>query len=701
MLVIGRTLKHFKVVGSLGKGGMGEVWVAEDLKLHRRVALKILSSEFAADPAWQHRFKREAQAIAALNHPNIVMIYSIEECDGLRFFTMELVDGRTLAELIPDGGLELEEFLAIALPLADAVGSAHGKGVTHRDLKPANVMIDALGRVKVLDFGLAIQARPAPRPTAVAGAPMTDGPGMTRDGEVAGTLPYMSPEQIQGERVSTSSDVFSLGVILHEMLAGRRPFSGPSEIALAASILRDEPPPISASRPELSKELDIIVARCLSKAPSARYATASELLDALRQVRAQTPQRSDVAPIANDELFARPAVAVLPFANMSGDAEQEYFVDGITQDIVSALSYWRWFPVIARNSTLAYKNKAVDVAEIAQKIGARYLLEGSVRKVGARVRITAQLIDAATTHQIWTRRYDRDLTDIFEVQDEISASIVASLEPELQRAEQQRAMRKRPQDFGAWDCCQRALAHQWKFTPNDYEQAIALARRGIALDPSSSYARSMLAICLFEQTMAGWSADAPQTFRDSFDAASEAVALDDKDWLGYFMKGMGYLWTQRAYDLGMEALRHAVTLNPSAPSAYHGLACLLSFAGHWREAIPPLHKVFRLDPQYRFAASAQADLCLAHLLLREFDKARELGEKAIGVQPSFVRSYQRLACCLGHMGEESQARAVAEQLLHRQPHFSLKYVDATYPFKHTEDRDFFLEGLQRAGLKVA
>ena len=403
---------------------------------------------------------------------------------------------------------------------------------------------------------------------------------------------------------------------------------------------------------------------------------------------------------AGDELFSRPAVAVLPFANLSGEPEQEYFVDGITQDIVSALSYWRWFPVIARNSTLVYKKQSVDIKEIGQKLGAKYVLEGSVRKAGGRIRITAQLIDASNGHQLWSQRYDRDLTDIFQVQDEITESIVASLEPELQRAEQQRALRKPPQNLGAWDCCQHALAHQWKFTQEDYVAAIGFARRAIELDATSSYARSMLAVCLYEQTMAGWSANPAQSFREVFEAANQAVALDDGDWLGHFMKGMGYLWTQRAHELGTQENRRAVALNPSAPSAYHGLACLVSFTGTWAEAIPLLHKLLRLDPQYRFAGSALADISLAHLLLREFDKAREYAQQAIQAQPWFVRSYQRLACCLGHMGDQNQARGVVERLLQRQPDLSLAYIDATYPFKMPADREFFIEGLRKAGLEL-
>lgn len=403
---------------------------------------------------------------------------------------------------------------------------------------------------------------------------------------------------------------------------------------------------------------------------------------------------------AGDELFRRPAVAVLPFANLSGEPEQEYFVDGMTQDIVSALSYWRWFPVIARNSTLVYKKQSVDIKEIGRKLGAKYVVEGSVRKGGGRVRITAQLIDATSGHQLWSQRYDRNLTDIFEVQDEITASIVASIEPELQRAEQQRAMRKPPQNLDAWDYLQHALAHQWKFTAADYVEAIRFARRAIELDAMSSYARSMLAICLYEQSMSGWSADPAQALRECFDAASEAVALDDGDWLGHVMKGLGYLWTQRAFDPGIHENRRAVALNPSAPTAYHGLACLLSFTGCWADAIPELHKLLRLDPQYRFAGSALADISLAHLMLRDFDQAHAFAEKAIQAQPWFVRSYQRLACCLGHMGQAERAREVVARLLQHQPGLSLSYIDATYPFKQAANREFFLEGLRKAGLQL-
>jgi len=286
------------------------------------------------------------------------------------------------------------------------------------------------------------------------------------------------------------------------------------------------------------------------------------------------------------------------------------------------------------------------------------------------------------------------------VQDEITRATTTAIAPAIAEAERHRAMRKPPQNLDAWDCCHRALAHQWKFTAADYVEAIGFARRAIELDSTSSYARSMLAICLYEQTMAGWSAEPAQAFREVFDAASEAVALDEGDWLGHFMKGMGYLWTQRAYDLGIQENRRAVALNPSAPGAYHGLACLLSFSGNWTEAIPPLHKLLRLDPQYRFTGSALADISLAHLILRDFEQAREFAEKAIQAQPLFVRSYQRLACCLGHSDRHEQARDVVERLLQRQPDFSLAYIDATYPFKHAADRAFFLEGLRKAGLKV-
>ncbi|MFQ5927965.1 MAG: adenylate/guanylate cyclase domain-containing protein, partial [Terriglobia bacterium] len=398
-----------------------------------------------------------------------------------------------------------------------------------------------------------------------------------------------------------------------------------------------------------------------------------------------------------ETLLTRPAVAVLPFANLGGDPEQEYFADGLTEDIITALSYWRWFPVIARNSTFAYKEMAQDVTRVARELGARYVLEGSVRKAGSKVRVSAQLIDGASGHHIWAQRYDRDLTDIFELQDEITRQIVATIEPELNRAEQQRALRKKPESLDAWDYCLRALWHINKVTKEDNEAARPLLDKAMELDPDSSTARSLLSLCCFHDALFGFAADRAEAFAETFRAAEEAVALDDGDWLALATLGFAYLWSRGEYEPGVEAVERAIALNPSAAIAYHFLGCVLEFAGRPAEAIPHLERVTAFDPRYRFKSAALADLALSRFLIGDFEQAVESAKAAIQVQPGNIRAHQRLAATLGHLGREEEARAALEELLRLQPDFSRTFLDVTYPFKDPTHRELFLDGLHKAG----
>ncbi len=325
-MMIGKTVLHYKILEKLGQGGMGEIYRATDQKLGREVALKVLPSEMASSPERLDRFRREAKALAALDHPGIVGVFSVEEADGVHFLTMQLVEGRSLDQVIPKGGLPLEALLNHATALADALAAAHEKGIVHRDLKPANVIVMDGGRLKVLDFGLAKMSAPQDEGLAYSEAP-TD--VQTREGVVMGTVPYMSPEQLSGRTVDHRSDIFSLGILLYEMAAGRRPFEGRSSVELASSILRDTPPPLSKARPELPAELERILSRCLEKEAASRYQSTSELLVALAALgRGEEAKPStDTAP----SLPTSPSIAVLPFRNQSGDPEQEAFASGITR----------------------------------------------------------------------------------------------------------------------------------------------------------------------------------------------------------------------------------------------------------------------------------------------------------------------------------------------------------------------------------
>ncbi|HVE65509.1 MAG TPA: serine/threonine-protein kinase, partial [Thermoanaerobaculia bacterium] len=389
-LTAGSRLGAYEIVAPLGAGGMGEVYRARDSRLQRDVALKVLPSDVASHPDRLARFEREARTVAGLNHPNIVVLHSVEDDGGVRFLTMELVEGQSLAAHMAPGGLPVARVVELGIALADALAAAHEKGIVHRDLKPANVMLTREGRVKVLDFGLAKLAAPDAELGATHGQTMTT--PLSDVGHVVGTVPYMAPEQLRGEAVDTRCDLFALGIILYELSAGRRPFGGASATEVSSAILRDAPVPVQTVRDDLPKDLGRIIGRCLEKDPERRFQTAKDVRNELDLVRRALESGSVRAePPTVSGFGGRPAIAVMPFENRSGDAEQEYFADGLAEDLITRLSLWRSFPVIARQSSFAYKGKAADLKQVASELGVRYLVQGSVRKSGDRVRIAAQL----------------------------------------------------------------------------------------------------------------------------------------------------------------------------------------------------------------------------------------------------------------------------------------------------------------------
>ena len=434
--MIGKTVSHYKITGKLGSGGMGEVYEAEDTELRRKVALKVLPEELASDPERLERFKREARAVAALNHPNIVTLHSVEEADGHHFLTMELVEGESLDAAIPDGGFDLDRIFELAVPVADALAAAHDKGVVHRDLKPANVMVGSDGRVKIVDFGLAKlwEAELGTEETAL------ETEGLTKEGVAMGTAPYMSPEQLQGVEVDHRSDLFSLGILLFEMTTGRRPFKGKSSIELASSILKDSPDSVTDVREGVPRHLGRIIKRCLEKDPELRYQSAKDVRNELtgleEEVRSgevplstgampvtQVPAESaahsvqekpsgrpgwlipaaivavaviallfwvmrgkDAAapesqPVATEAVVAEPEfkkIVVFPFDNL-GAAEDEYFAAGMTEEISTRLAASSDLGVISRNSAIQYDRTGKTLKEIGQDLGVGYVLEGTVR----------------------------------------------------------------------------------------------------------------------------------------------------------------------------------------------------------------------------------------------------------------------------------------------------------------------------------
>ena len=396
-------------------------------------------------------------------------------------------------------------------------------------------------------------------------------------------------------------------------------------------------------------------------------------------------------------MLLRPAVAVLPFTNMSGDREQDYFADGITEDIITGLCNWRWFPVIARNSSFAFKGQNVDVVNVGRQLGARYLLEGSVRKAGSRIRVTAQLIDTSQGHHIWAQRYDRELDDVFAIQDELTAQIVAQIEPALARSERLRRQHLSSTNLDAWDLNHRALAVIHSGRASDFEAAEELLQQSLSLDPHSSHTHALLSLCLYHRGLLIWHRDPLGSIVIFKEAAQRAVNLDEDNWLGHALLGLSLLWKDRDYDGAAEETSRATELNPSAALAHQFVGCVYNFDGHPGDAILHLQAAVRLNPHPNAATLLLSDLALAHVLLHRYDEAIPFAKRAIANFSGDIRAWQRLSSALGHLGRREEALEALGNLQRYQRRLTMDYVDATYPFRNAEDREIFVAGLLKAG----
>lgn len=413
------------------------------------------------------------------------------------------------------------------------------------------------------------------------------------------------------------------------------------------------------------------------------------------------PPAPPAGPLVDDGRFfarSRPAVAVLSFENLGGTGEQDYFTQAIAGDIATGLSYWRWFPVIGKNTTASLSGTGMPATEIARKLDARYLVTGTVRRARERVRLSVQLLDAVTGHHLWAQRYDVSLDNLFDIQDQITEQIVAAIEPEVMRAEHNRAARKRPGDMTAWDLVIRADWAKSELTRTHNLEAIAYLAQAIEIDKDLSIAWSQLAQCHWLNGIMGWSAEPTQSFRDSDNAARRALQLDDADWLAHTMLGLCDMWNRRDYDMSLARLKRAIELNPSASVAHHSTACSLEFAGLPEQAIPHIMTIRRLDPNYANNAALLSDLALAHLQLEQFDQAAVEARRVTANKPEFARVYHRLASALGHLGLKEEAKSALDTLFRLHPGFCAEYVRSTYPFRDPRHLDILIEGLVKAGL---
>jgi serine/threonine protein kinase/tetratricopeptide (TPR) repeat protein len=638
-------LGTYEILGPLGAGGMGEVYRAKDLRLGREVAVKVLPVEVASSPDRLARFEREARTVAGLNHPNIVTLHSVEDEDGIRFLTMELVDGQTLSTLVTPGGLPLSRILDLSIPLTEALVAAHERGVIHRDLKPANVMMTREGRVKVLDFGVAKMMSPE------AGLPhatmtVTGEPG---HGEMAGTLPYMAPEQLRGEPVDARSDLFSLGIILYELSTGRRPFHGGSAAETASSILRDVPDPLTRTRVDLPAPFEHVVSRCLEKNPRERFQTALDVCHELRRLR-----RSLENPSPGETPRGVASIAVLPFANMSGDPENEYFSDGLAEELLNVLAKMRGLRVAARSSAFTFRGRNVPVAEVGKELGVSTLLEGSVRKAGNRVRIGVQLVNVADGYQLWTESYDRTLEDIFAVQDDIAQSVVNALRTELLgeaadssvrdevKADVADAARGRGHDAEAHRLYLQGRYLVDRLTREDLLRGIECLRSALEIDPGHALAWAELSKAYMLRSGYGWG-PSEEGFARGREAARRASELEPElveghAALAWVLMNCDWDWTSAE-----ASYRRALELAPRNTTVLHGLGWLLRATGRTEEAIPLFRIAVEQDP---LSSSAYHSLATTYYYAGRLEEAETALRKTLELAPTRAETRSNLAMVL-------------------------------------------------------
>ncbi|MCK4413966.1 MAG: protein kinase [Candidatus Eisenbacteria sp.] len=666
--MIGETISHYRILKKIGEGGMGEVYAAEDTDLERRIALKVLPASIRADPDMLDRFRKEAKAIAALDHPNIVTIHSVEESDGVCFFTMELLEGNTLGEWIPSSGLPLEEFFELAIPLVDAVRAAHERGVTHRDLKPGNIMVTRDGRVKVLDFGLAKTVAPS----AMIDAPHAPTEFLTEPGIIAGTVPYMSPEQLQGKPLDSRSDIFSLGIILFEMATSRRPFRAGSPAETVSSILRDVPDAVRDLRSELAPQLGRIIDRCLEKDPKGRFQTAHDLGCALEDLRDETAKGSRPGTAMSSRSVARTAgrqmIVVLPFENL-GEPEDRYLADGISEEITSRLAAISGLGVISRTSAFQYETKGKTVKEIGRGLGVDFLLEGTVRwdrQDGGliRVRITPQLIRVADDIHLWSDRYDRVLEDVFAVQTEIAKEVIERLGATILESEKEGLQAKPTENMVAYQAYVRG--REWlnraDLAAEQYKQAVLMLEQAVGLDSSFALAYVDLAeahLCLY---FYGFDRSDAR-LREAKEAVDRALALQPDLPAAHLVLGYYHYRGHLDYDRALKEFSVASQGLPNDPTLLANVAYIWRRQGLMEQAQVNLEQAAELSPQ-DFQLLCQ--LGMTYTDMRRFSEAIERFERSISVQPDQQPAYLYEAAAHWGAGNAAAARSTLERVPDRQ-----------------------------------
>ena len=687
-LASGTRLGPYEILAPIGAGGMGEVYRAKDSKLDRDVAVKVLPESVAENPDMLARFEREAKAVAALSHPNILAIFDYGHHDGVAYAVMELLSGQTLRDRLDSGPLSQKQVVDFAMQVARGLSAAHERGIVHRDLKPENLFVTKDGHVKILDFGLAKRAEDSEEKEQTSAPTQSRG---TEPGTVMGTMGYMSPEQVRGREVDHRSDIFAFGTILYEMLSGRKAFKRDTVADTMSAILMQEPPEMTESGRNIPVALDHVVRHCLEKDPGNRFQTAKDIAFALSeasgsmstsmsgvQTVAPAYRRRTVVVVATAAIVAAlivagvflkqrsvpsatvsapgvsaHSIAVLPFTNMSDDKQQDYFADGISEDLLNLLTKVPQLQVTARTSSFSFKGKEIAIPEIARQLHVAHLLEGSVRKAGNQVRVTAQLIDAATDTQLWSQSYDRKLDDIFAIQDEIAADVVKQLKVTLLGA----APKARETNPEAYALYLQAKQLGQQFTADAFKQSDALFRKALAIDPR--YAPAWDGLSTNFSNEAGLDPlSTKERFAQAREAATEALTIDPNYAPAHASLGWIAMIAENDLPRAARDFDRSLALDPADPDVLRNSATLLRYLGRLGEALALDEALVRRDP---LNVNAFFNLALYQRMAGQFDAAIASYRTIRSLSPGYGGTHTVLGIALLCKGDAYGALTEIEQ----------------------------------------